>query len=61
MLVDVSTAAAVRLLVLGDAATGLWIAERAGILRPDREDFHHTLARAYAQAGRHNAAADAEI
>ena len=61
MVVDVSTAAAARLLVLGDAATAVRIAERASTLRPDREDVHHVLARAYAQAGRHNAAADAEI
>jgi DNA-binding SARP family transcriptional activator len=59
-LVDVLTTAAEWLLRLGDAVTAVRIAEWASSLRPDREDVRSSLMRAYAQAGRHQAAAEAE-
>jgi hypothetical protein len=59
-LVDTLNVAVARLLVVGDAVTAIRVAERASNLRPDREDVRNILARAYAQAGRHQAAADAE-
>jgi DNA-binding SARP family transcriptional activator len=48
------------LLTLGDAPAAVRLAERAIELRPGREDLRKGLARAYAQAGRHDAAAEAE-
>ena len=55
-IVDVLHATANELLTLGDPAASIRLAERAIGLRPDREDLRQGLARAYAQAGRHDAA-----
>ena len=60
-LADALQAAVKHLLTIGDAPTAVRLAERAIALRPDREDLRQSLARAYAQAGRHGAAADAQV
>jgi hypothetical protein len=59
-LVDTLNAGVGQLLVLGDTGAAVRIAERASALRPDREDVRNNLARAYSQAGRHQAAAETE-
>ena len=57
-LVDVLLAGAASLRTLGDVDATVRLAERAAALHPDREDVRGALQRAYAQAGRHTAAAD---
>ena len=59
-LVDTLNVGVGQLLVLGDTGAAVRIAERASALRPDREDVRNNLARAYSQAGRHQAAAETE-
>jgi Tetratricopeptide repeat len=59
-LVDTLNVGIGQLLVLGDTGAAIRIAERARALRPDREDVRNNLARAYSQAGRHQAAAETE-
>ena len=59
-IVDALLTAVNQLLRLSDANAAVRLAERASALRPDREDARNSLARAYAQAGRHDAAAEAE-
>lgn len=59
-LVDALLVAAKQLLTLSDSAAAVRVAERASTMRPDREDVRNGVARAYAQAGRHGAAAEGE-